>query len=117
MTHHQFHLRPFTGRRKSIIIYFLWIELLTSIDILRSVSDHALYVGVQPPERFVDEFAYELRPEGLMYQAIAKRHITSELRAAYDHLIQQPIPERLSESVAKLDQAGSNELSPRSAPE
>ena len=33
-----------------------------------------------------------------------QRHITSELRAAYHDLIQQPLPERLLELVAKLDQ-------------
>jgi Anti-sigma factor NepR len=33
-----------------------------------------------------------------------QRHITSELRAAYDDLVQQPLPERLLELVAKLDQ-------------
>ena len=34
-----------------------------------------------------------------------QRHITTELRVMYDDLVQQPIPERLLELVAKLDQS------------
>jgi hypothetical protein len=35
----------------------------------------------------------------------SQRHITTELRVMYDDLVQQPLPERLLELVAKLDES------------
>ena len=34
-----------------------------------------------------------------------QRHITTELRAMYDDLVQQPLPDRLLDLLAKLDRS------------
>jgi hypothetical protein len=89
----------------------LWSELHVAVDPQLSVGAgntdmRDLADGLAPWDWFDAEVVLFTAPGQEISPTVARqgqRHITAELRAAYDDLVQQPLPQRLLELVAKLD--------------